>query len=185
MDHYIDIRILPDAEMRENVLLNLLYTKFHKVLCDLKSTRIGVSFPEKELKLGRLMRIHGDGAELIKLQRTEWVDKLAGGYCEVSEISFVPKNVQYRTISRWQSNMSASHYRRLLKRGSISEEDARQYKAKMMHAQMTELPYVEMVSSSNGQRHRRYFQFGELQDLAVEDDFDQFGLSKTATIPWF
>jgi len=34
MNHHIDIKINPDAEMRENVLLNKVYTKFHKRLSD-------------------------------------------------------------------------------------------------------------------------------------------------------
>ncbi|EKD42112.1 MAG: CRISPR-associated Csy4 family protein, partial [uncultured bacterium] len=38
---------------------------------------------------------------------------------------------------------------------------------------------------SNGQRHRRYIVLGELQDQPVEGEFDQFGLSKTSTVPWF
>ena len=46
MKHFIEIKIKPDAEMRENVLLNKVYTKFHKRLFDLKSSEIGISFPE-------------------------------------------------------------------------------------------------------------------------------------------
>jgi CRISPR-associated endonuclease Csy4 len=171
--------------MRENVLLNMLYTKFHKVLCDLKSTSIGVSFPEKQLKLGCLMRVHGNEQDLTQLSATRWLEKLQGGYCTITEIKQVPEKVQYRTISRWQSNMSKSHYRRLLKRGSITEEQARKYKAKMMQTQMTDLPYVEIESGSTGHRHRRYFKFGELVDQPIEGEFNQFGLSATATIPWF
>ena len=34
MKHFIEIKIKPDAEMRENVLLNKVYTKFHKRLFD-------------------------------------------------------------------------------------------------------------------------------------------------------
>lgn len=185
MNYYIDIRINPDAEMRENVLMNMVYTKFHKALSDLKSTSIGVSFPEKHLKLGCLLRVHGSQTDLTALEQTEWLDKLKGGYCEVSDITKVPDDVQYRTISRWQSNMSKGHYRRLLERGSITEEQAREYKAKMMQTQMTDLPYVEIVSGSSGHRHRRYFKFGELVDKPVEGEFNQFGLSRTATIPWF
>jgi len=34
-------------------------------------------------------------------------------------------------------------------------------------------PYVELVSGSNGQRHRRYIEFGELLDNPVAGEFDQ------------
>ncbi len=43
MDYYIDIKIKPDAEMRENVLLNKVYSKLHKALFSLKSSDIGVT----------------------------------------------------------------------------------------------------------------------------------------------
>jgi len=43
MNNYIDILIKPDDEMRENVLLNKVYSKLHKALFTLKSTEIGIS----------------------------------------------------------------------------------------------------------------------------------------------
>jgi CRISPR-associated endonuclease Csy4 len=46
-------------------------------------------------------------------------------------------------------------------------------------------PYLELESGSNGHLHRRYIVFGELMDKPMSGEFDQFGLSKTATIPWF
>ena len=60
MEHFIEIKIKPDAEMRENLLLNKVYTKFHKRLMDLKSSEIGISFPEYSLKLGVTIRMHGN-----------------------------------------------------------------------------------------------------------------------------
>jgi len=71
MTHYIDIRLNPKKEIRENVLLNQLYTTFHKRLYDLKSNTIAVSFPEYRLKLGRLFRIYGSKEALEKLQSKE------------------------------------------------------------------------------------------------------------------
>ncbi|HIP12831.1 MAG TPA: type I-F CRISPR-associated endoribonuclease Cas6/Csy4, partial [Arcobacter sp.] len=71
MTHYIDIKLFPNTNMRENFLLNQVYTAFHKRLCDLKSTDIAVSFPEYRLKLGRLFRIHGRKEALEKLEEKE------------------------------------------------------------------------------------------------------------------
>ena len=81
--------------------------------------------------------------------------------------------------------MSESHLRRLIKRCSISQEEIKAYKAKMFAAQMTTLPYLELESVSSGKFHRRYIQMGEPLDESVMGDFDTFGLSQTATIPWF
>jgi len=183
MNHYINIQIKPDAEMRENVLLNKVYTKLHKPLHSLKTNDIGISFPNYKVKLGDVIRLHGSEASLTELQSSNWLGGLIG-YCDISEIQEIPNDVKHRTVSRIQSNMTASKLRRLIKRGSINADEAKQYKAKMF-TQGLDNPYLELESSSNGNKHRRYLAFGELLEIAAEGEFDQFGLSKTATIPWF
>lgn len=183
MQHYLDIIVNPDAEMRENVLLNKVYTKLHKRLCELKSTHLGISFPQYKILLGRLIRVHGTAQAIQKLQSSQWLGGLIG-YCEICSIQSVPENVQHRTISRIQSNMTDAKLRRLIKRGSISSDEAKAYKAKMFQKGLDN-PYLELESASNGYKHRRYLKFGELLAEPVEGKFDQFGLSKTATVPWF
>ena len=183
MKHYIDIRIKPDAEMRENVLLNKVFTKFHKRLSDLRSTDIGVSFPQYKIMLGKAIRIHGTEQMLQEMQSSQWLGEL-NGYCDVSPVQSVPANVQYRTISRVQSNMTEAKLRRLINRGSILPDEAKAYKAKMFQKGLDN-PYLELDSNSNGHKHRRYLKFGELKSEPVPGVFDQFGLSKTATVPWF
>jgi CRISPR-associated endonuclease Csy4 len=173
----------PNDETRLNVLLNGIYTELHKTLFDLKSTNIGVSFPRYKVTLGNLLRLHGSDVALGNLQKVDWLGGVKG-YCNVGEILRTPENVKFRTVSRKQTTMSQSKLRRLTKRGSISEEEIKQYKTKMFSKSL-ENPYVELMSGSNGQKHRRYIEFGELLDHPVLGEFDQFGLSKTATVPWF
>jgi CRISPR-associated endonuclease Csy4 len=183
MDFYIDVQLKPDGEMPVNRLLNALYSKFHKALCDLKSENIGVSFPAYRVLLGNQMRIHGSSANLATFQRLNWIGGLLG-YCDISQILVVPKGQLHRTVGRKQTTMSQSKLNRLLKRGSISEQDTKQYKAKMFTKGLDN-PYLELVSGSSGHKHRRYIEFGELLTQPVLGKFDQFGLSKTATVPWF
>lgn len=183
MTHYIDINLNPTKELRENVLLNQVYSSFHKRLYDLKSNNIAVSFPNYRLKLGKLFRIHGSEDALGKLQEKEWLGKYAKN-CKVSSTELLPEKVQYRTISRIQQNMTEAKLRRLIKRGNIPEEDIKKYRIKMLQGGLDN-PYVELVSMSNGQLHRRFIEFGELQDAEIKGEFDLFGLSKTSTIAWF
>lgn len=183
MDFYIDVQLKPDAEMPVNRLLNAMYSKFHKALCDLKSESIGVSFPAYRVLLGKQIRIHGSSANLAALQQLNWIGGLVG-YCDISEILVVPKGHLHRTVGRKQTTMSQAKLNRLLKRGSINEQDAKQYKAKMFTKGLDN-PYLELVSGSNNHTHRRYIAFGELLTQPVLGNFDQFGLSKTATVPWF
>jgi len=183
MDYYIDIQIQPDAEISENVLMNKVYIKLHKVLFDLKSTSIGISFPEYKVLLGRKIRLHGNSSMLNDLQGLNWLGGLSG-YCQTSEILLVPENVQYRIVSRKQSTMTNAKLNRLIKRGTIPEENIKAYKAKMFTKGLDN-PYFELDSTSNDQLHRRYIQFSEVLSEPVKGDFDHFGLSKTATVPWF
>jgi CRISPR-associated endonuclease Csy4 len=183
MNHYIDIQLVPDAELPAPVLMNAVFIKLHRGLCDLGSNAIGVSFPNQNGTLGNRLRLHGDVQELNNLMGLNWIGPMAG-YCQVSEIQEAPSGVSYRTVSRKQTNMSQAKLKRLRKRGSITEDQARDYKAKMFSKGLDN-PYLELQSASNGHRHRRYIEFGEIQDHPVSGEFDSFGLSKTATIPWF
>lgn len=183
MDFYIDIQINPDEEMRENVLLNKVYTKLHKALNTLESTSVGVSFPQYKVMLGRLLRIHGSEVNLRILDEMNWLGGLIG-YCDVSEIMAVPSGVKYQVISRKQSSMSQAKLRRLTKRQSLENSDIKRYKAKMFDKGLSE-PYLELSSASNGHSYRRYLSFGAVQDDPVPGVFDHFGLSKQATVPVF
>lgn len=183
MEYYINVQIKPDAEMRENVLLNKVYTKFHKALSIMKATDIGVSFPKYKIILGDIIRLHGSYKRLLELQETNWLGGL-NGYCNVSEVLIIPDAISNRKVSRKQPNMTAAKLRRLIKRNSISSEEIKKYKAKMFNYGLDN-PYLELESITNGNKHRRYIQFSELSDKALTGKFDQFGLSKTATIPWF
>ncbi len=183
MNHYINIFLLPDPEFPATVLMNSIYTKLHKALHNLKSTTIGVSFPRYQTTLGNLLRIHGTISDLNDLQGFDWIGGMRG-YCNVSEALPVPDETNYRTVSRKQTNMSQSKLRRLIKRGSIKGDEIKQYKEKMFISGLDN-PYVELLSGSNGKKHRRYIKFGELLDHPALGEFDQFGLSKVATVPWF
>lgn len=183
MNHYIDIKMLPDAELNEAFLMNKVYAKLHKGLPNLGSSSIGVSFPKYRVLLGGILRIHATKEKLEQLRSLNWLSRLAD-YCDVSGIQPIPNDVQYRNISRKQANMTEAKLRRLIKRGSISAEEAKKYRAKMS-TQGLNNPYLELNSSSNGNKHRRYLQFGELLNEPVSGEFDHFGLSKIATVPWF
>jgi len=184
MDHYIDVTIKPDAEMRENVLLNKVYTKLHKALCTLQATDLGVSFPKYTVKLGKVLRIHGTSKRLMELQDLNWLGGLVG-YCGKLFIQAIPEDgVSSRTVSRKQANMTMAKLRRLIRRGSIPESEIKKYKAKMF-SQGIDNPYLELKSGSSGHKHRRYLSFGQLNGRLKNGHFDQFGFSKDATIPWF
>lgn len=183
MDYYIDIQLKPDAEMRINVLLNKVVTEFHKALFEMNADDIGVSFPNYKVLLGNKLRIHSAEVRLKELDSKNWLGGLSG-YCVVTDIQKIPDSVEYRTVSRKQQNMTNAKLRRLIRRGSITEHEVKQYRVKMFSQGLSEA-YLELESASNGHKHRRYITFGEIQECSTDGKFDHFGLSKIATIPWF
>jgi CRISPR-associated endonuclease Csy4 len=182
MDHYIDINILPDPEFPASTLMNALFNKLHKALFELHSKQIAVSFPDYGKTLGLTLRLHGNKANLQKLEGLDWIGRMKD-YCKNSEVQPVPPNVQYRTVSRTQDNKTNAKLRRLIKRGLDNKEKIAEYQQKMQQ-EYQKGPYIEL-QSSKGQRYRRYILFGELVEQPTEGEFNQFGLSATATIPWF
>lgn len=183
MDYFIEIKLQKNQEIRPNLLLNHVYTNLHKRLYDVQTKSIGVSFPDYRITLGNRIRIHGNNEDLTLFQSVDWLGDLKK-LCQIGDMERIPQDVQYRTISRVQSTMSQAKLRRLIKRGTIDEADVKKYKIEMLKKGLDN-PYVELVSASNGKLHRRYFQFGDLQSEGVSGEFDSFGLSKQATVPWF
>lgn len=184
MDYYLELRIRPDEEVPLYFLRNKIFTKLHKILHDQKQTSVGISFPGYKVKLGEVIRLHGDKDSLEAIQQSNWLGGLSG-YCELSDILLVPDKVEgYRTVSRIQQNQTNAKLNRLIKRNDVSDKDIKNYKTKMF-ASGLDNPYLELQSKSTGEKYRLYVAFGEMLEKAVEGDFNHFGLSKTATIPWF
>ena len=52
-------------------------------------------------------------------------------------------------------------------------------------AQRTDLPFIQLKSSSTGQHFRLFVEHGALQEHATPGAFSLYGLSSTATVPWF
>lgn len=183
MNSYIDIHLQPDSELKEAELSSKIYTKFHKALVTLGTDKIGISFPLVNLKLGLLFRIHGDKSLLNDLLGLDWLGPLKG-YCKIQTLNAIPDQVQYRTISAKRSTMSNAKLRRLIERGNIDAAGVKRYKIKML-SQGFDNPYLDLQSQSSGQIYRKFFEFGQIENQKSVGTFDSYGLSKSATVPWF
>lgn len=181
MDHYIDIQILPNGEISQNIILGHLYTKLHKKLFDINSQSIGVSFPKYKITLGDVLRLHGNKENLTKLDN--WQGSMID-HCRQSQMLPIPTNTKHRIVSRIRPLRSQAKLRRLIKRGTIDEDGIKNYYTSMLEAGIDK-PYIQMASHSNGNKHRRYIEHGVILNEAMSGDFDNFGMSKIATIPWF
>ena len=190
MNHYIDIHLRPDPEFPAQVLLNALYAKLHKALVALGTQGIGVSFPAHTSKhLGDVLRLHGTATDLAALQALPWLGSMRE-LVQANACTPVPATAQHRTVCRVQVKSSPERVKRrlvkrLMQREGISEAQA-QERIHMPSAPQLSDPFIALQSSSTGGQHFRLFiRHGPLQAQAQTGPFSAYGLSTTATVPWF
>lgn len=184
MDHYLEIRVLPDPEFTEEMLMAALFAKLHRALGARGKGDIGISFPLHTLKPGGLLRLHGMLSALTELEQVAWRKGLSD-YCQCGNITPVPDAPGWRCVSRVQVKSSPQRLlRRSVKKGWLSEAEAQQ-KLLTMQEEQTDLPWIAMRSLSTGQSFRLFIHHGDIVDSAVTGEFSSYGLSQTATIPWF
>lgn len=187
MDHYLDIRIRPDPEFSTPQLMNALFAKLHRVLVEMKSGDIGISFPdvdEKKPVLGDVLRLHSSIFQLQILMQRAWLSGMSD-HLLISKIIVVPERGCYRTVSRVQSDSNPKRLRRrLMRRHGLSEAEAKQRIPDQTAKKLT-LPYVNLRSQSSGQYFRLFIHHGVAQNQAQSGTFSYYGLSSDATVPWF
>lgn len=187
MDHFVDFTLRPDAESAPAHLMAALFGRLHLALVARRSEHIGISFPElREDRqwLGGRLRLHGSQADLTGLMATSW---LAGmrDHVTVTEVLPVPQVMTHRVVSRVQAKSSPERLRRrLMRRHAIDAAEA-STRIPDAAAERLDLPYIHSRSASTGQPFRLFIRHGALQPSSTPGLFSAYGLSATATIPWF
>lgn len=188
MDHYIDIRLLPDPEFDVNMLMGALCSKLHRVLAERKETAIGISFPDHALKprrtLGATLRLHSGRERLMQLMTPPWLEGMRD-HTDISELATAPNHVQFRTVRRRQFKTSVERLRRrrMQRHGETMEQACKAIPDSI--EQRVHLPSVMMRSRSTGQSFNLFIEHGPVQDDPISGSFNSYGLSQTATVPWF
>ncbi len=188
MDHYLDIKILPDPEFPAPILMNALFAKLHWLLVRLDTKTIGVSFPKVDQghpNIGELMRLHGSAQGLEQLQSQSWLKGMRD-HIEMSAITPVPDKAQHCRVKRVQVKSSVERLRRRYQKRhpGVTEKDAKGIYPDAVEKR-TPLPYLQLKSESTGQQFRLFLEHQAPQQQVVAGEFNSYGLSSTATIPWF
>ncbi|MCS2610359.1 type I-F CRISPR-associated endoribonuclease Cas6/Csy4 [Halomonas dongshanensis] len=189
MDHYIDIRLRPDPDFAPPMLMEALYSKLHRALFDLQATDIGVSFPQHKLgvnarTLGDHLRLHSTQARLTQLMQQPWLNGMRD-HVSVGDILAVPAEVQHRSVARKQFNTgNPSRAKRYAKRNGLAEEQAQAIYDQVAEKRIA-LPFVQLNSRSTQQRFALFIEHGKPEPTPRPGEFNHYGLSPTATIPWF
>jgi len=184
MKFYLDININSDLDVHQNKVMSLVFQNVHQSIVSLGVGKIAVSFPKVASNtLGKLIRLHGDENDLNLFLEKNFLLNIKV-YCYIEQVKEIPNEVVFKKISRIRSNMSQSKLRRLIKRGSISENEISIYMEKMLKNNLLN-PYLDLYSESTKRTFRMFFQFSNFLTEAQAGEFDSYGLSDDATIPWF
>ena len=201
MDHYVDVRLQPDAEFAPAMLMAVLFTKLHKALAAGGHQDIGVSFPQIDAgdaaparasrtgahpryALGQVMRLHGTSQALHKLLAADWLTGMRD-HVACGAVLAVPTDSRHRVVSRVQAKSSPERLRRRqMRRHGLTAEQA-QERVPDSAAETLNLPFLTLRSQSTGQTFRLFIRPGPLLDTAVLGEFGAYGLSTQTTVPWF
>jgi CRISPR-associated endonuclease Csy4 len=187
MDHYIDIRVRPDPEFSPSMLMDALFGKLHRALVSLSTDDIGISLPEhttKKRSPGGVLRLHGSASSLERLMAAAWLQGMRD-HVDVAEACQVPTDARHRVVRRRQFKTNAERLRRRrAKRHGETLEQARERIPDNIERRVT-LPYLTLRSQSTRQSFCLFIEHGPLKAQPTPGVFNSYGLSDTATVPWF
>ncbi len=191
MDHYLEILLHPDPEFTANILMSALFSKLHRGLVNHGSQRIGLSFPDirpdstqGSRTLGQRVRLHGSRGNLHGLMQSGWLQGMRD-HCELTGIMAVPDGAKQRVVCRVQAKSSPERLRRRLMMRKQIDEVAACESIPDSAAERLNLPFVTLSSATTSQRFKLFVEHRPIQDVAVPGIFSAYGLSNTATVPWF
>jgi CRISPR-associated endonuclease Csy4 len=185
--HYVDIKLAPDPEFGQAFLLGALYTKLHRALVQMGETGIGVGFPHYSTQprtLGGTMRLFGSENSLELLLSTDWLRGMRD-HTVLSPLAVIPSLVQHRRLIRRQfkTNVDRLRRRRMLRKGETYNQSVIAIPSEV--ERQPGLPYIHVRSSSTGQTFCLFLFLGTPEPQQIDGVFNSYGLSRTATLPWF
>lgn len=187
MDHYLDIRLLPDPEFPPAQLMNALFAKLHRTLARLKRDDVGVSFPEQSPGgrggLGRQLRLHGSAPALELLMAQDWLVGMRD-YIQTTAVTPVPAEIEYLAVRRVQAKSSPERLRRrqMKRKGWTAEQACAAIPDSA--AELLKLPFLTVRSQSTGQAFRLFVDQRPAEQSSP-GTFNAYGLSTTSSLPRF
>lgn len=187
LTHYLDIYLRPDPDFPASQLMAALYAKLHRALVQMGSEDLAVCFPgysEKRLGLGNTLRVLGSAERLKQLMARPWLSGMTD-HVQASVTAAVPAAASHRQLTRAQGKSSPERLRRRqMKRHCLTAEQALE-RIPDSTAQRLKLPFMPVRSASTSQMFFLFLRVGPPCPTPVDGNFNAYGLSTTATVPWF
>jgi CRISPR-associated endonuclease Csy4 len=187
MRYHVDIRLRPDPEFPAHQLMSALFSTLHRTLSRAQTTTVGVSFPGYGVSpatVGETLRLIGLAADLDLLSDASWLSGLRD-HTRLTPMKPVPTTAEARSLRRVQAKSNPERLlRRQLRRHAVAETEVRA-KYEGLRGEQLRLPFISLASSSTGQPFKLFLKLGPAEESSQAGSFNAYGLSQTATIPWF
>ncbi len=196
MKYYQDITLIPDAEVNIGFLWYKVFQQVHIALADNQlpdgSSAIAVSFPEYKktvFPLGSRLRLFAQSEDqLQKLNVAKWLARLQD-YCHIKSTCNVPDVSEYACFRRKPVKSPEKKAELLAKHLQKPLAEVIKFRKENNLIKECDFPYIHMESQrkmESGNKNRfRLFVEQTISDGPIAGQFDCYGLSKTATVPWF
>jgi CRISPR-associated endonuclease Csy4 len=195
MKSYIDITLMPNADIALYFLWEKIYQQVHLALVGIKDAndrvKVGASFPDYSSGAsqnhmgGKLRLLASSSTELEELNIQESLSRFRD-YMHITGIRDVPDKIQaHAFFKRVQSkNNNDRLARRKAKRDGISLQQALAHYADRKE-QYSTAPYIRAKSLSSGDRYRLMVAKVDSEIEQNDGGFNTYGLSATSTVPIF
>jgi CRISPR-associated endonuclease Csy4 len=191
---------LPDAEANLGFLWQKVFQQVHIALVE---NKIGdnespialsvVGYGETPFPLGNKLRLLAKDEEVLqKLDISRWLNRLSD-YCHIKPIKPVPSDVtQFARFKRKPVKSIEKKAKRRAEHLNKPYDEVLAYLLEEGRSIKSKLPFINVESQESKKRAEqgissRFLLFIEktLSDKPEDGKFDCYGLSKTATVPWF
>jgi len=200
MKYYLDITLLPDTEANLGFLWQKVFQQVHIALVD---NKVGdnesdvalsvVGYRDQTFPLGNKLRLLAASEDILqKLDIHRWLNRL-NDYCHISSIKTVPTDIKkYARFNRKNVKSIEKKAQRRAAHLAKPYEEVLAYLIEEDKSKACKLPFINVESQESKKQSGQgvscqFLLFIEqtLFDEAVNGKFDCYGLSKTATVPWF
>ncbi|MDT8403256.1 type I-F CRISPR-associated endoribonuclease Cas6/Csy4 [Sulfuriflexus sp.] len=205
MNYYQDLTLMPNTEVNLGYIWKKVFQQVHIALVDNRvgdnESAIALSIPgyksgaskEKYFPLGDKLRLLAANEDaLVKLDIHQWLKRLSD-YCHIKPIKAVPASIkQYAQFKRKPVKSIEKKAKRRAEHLNKPYAEVLAYLLKEGRSDKSSLPYINVESQETKKRVAQgvscqFSLFIEqmLFDAPASGKFDCYGLSKTATVPWF
>lgn len=192
MNYFQDIALLPDEEISSYFLWHKVFQQVHLALAENKNgpnrSLIGVIFPgydSDKSSLGTLLRLTAENDKPIqKMQCEKWLIPFKD-YVNISSIKPVPEKISgYACFKNVKPKSNKEKLaRRFAKRKGISFKEALTHYKDFIE-QRSILPYIKMISQTNGHRFRLFIEKLDMKEPRA-GLYSCYGLSSQTSVPIF